>query len=190
MEHLEAQSYIVPFIEGKVPEDKQGDFYVHMKNCPMCNEELEIYYTLIVGMKQLDNNEAISRDFAKSMDNDLNKLRSKVRSRRNIKVSAFSFLVVLILIVALVVYASSLNRVYVFEQSAKLSNQGETYFKDSFENRLLLLNDDRYLESELLQIDDEITVYDRIHSYNKLMEDGEMISYIGEGILNGKITTD
>ena len=190
MEHLEAQSYIVPFIEGKIPDDKQGDFYVHMKNCPACKEELQIYYTLIVGMRQLDNNESICRDFGKSLDGDLSRLGSKVSRRKSIKFSAFSFVVIGIVLIAGVLYARSLARVYRFEQATKLSNQGETYFQDSFQDKLKLTHEDRYLNSELLQVEDEITFFDRVKSYNQLMEDNERISEIGEGILNGEITTD
>ena len=41
MEHLEAQSYIMPFIDGKVPDSKQSAFVIHMKNCKKCHEEME-----------------------------------------------------------------------------------------------------------------------------------------------------
>ena len=74
MTHLEAQSNIMPFIEDKVPRDKQADFVIHMRSCKKCREELEIYYTLMVGMRQLDNNEALSTDFNKDLEKDTEKL--------------------------------------------------------------------------------------------------------------------
>ncbi len=72
MTHLEAQSYIMPFIEGKVPDNKQEDFVIHMKNCKKCHEELEIYYTLLVGMKQLDNRTDVNMDLTADLENSRN----------------------------------------------------------------------------------------------------------------------
>ena len=71
---LEAQSKIMAFIEGKLPDDELREFIKHVKNCENCSEELEIYYTLIVGMKELDNEENLSTDFKKELDNKLNEL--------------------------------------------------------------------------------------------------------------------
>ena len=50
---LEAQSKIMAFIENKLPDDELKEFIKHVKNCENCSEELEIYYTLIVGMKKI-----------------------------------------------------------------------------------------------------------------------------------------
>ena len=77
MNHLEAQSYIMPFIEGKLPENKNEDFFIHMNSCPKCREELEIYYTLIVGMKQIDNKQEVATDFSADLDRNLKKLEHK-----------------------------------------------------------------------------------------------------------------
>ena len=63
---LEAQSNIMAFIEKKLPDDVIPDFVKHMRYCKNCREELEIYYTLIVGMHQVDNNQELSQNFAKA----------------------------------------------------------------------------------------------------------------------------
>ena len=77
MNHLEAQSYIMPFIDGKIPVNKQNDFVIHMKNCKKCHEELEIYYTLMVGMRQLDNKQELSTDFNRDLELELSKLKNQ-----------------------------------------------------------------------------------------------------------------
>ena len=59
---LEAQSNIMAFIEKKLPDDVIPDFVKHMRYCKNCREELEIYYTLIVGMHQVDNNQELSQN--------------------------------------------------------------------------------------------------------------------------------
>ena len=49
----------MPFINGQIPPEKQEEFVMHMKNCPKCHEELEVYYILLNGMKHLDSNEKL-----------------------------------------------------------------------------------------------------------------------------------
>ena len=51
---LEAQSNIMAFIEKKLPDDVIPDFVKHMRYCKNCREELEIYFTVDVGIRQLD----------------------------------------------------------------------------------------------------------------------------------------
>ena len=51
---LEAQSNIMAFIEKKLPDDVIPDFVKHMRYCRNCREELEIYFTVDVGIRQLD----------------------------------------------------------------------------------------------------------------------------------------
>ena len=76
---LEAQSNIMAFIEGRLPEDQIEDFVRHMNYCPNCFEELEIYYTLIVGMRQLDDNTELSHNFTKDLNDELDKLTSRLK---------------------------------------------------------------------------------------------------------------
>ena len=63
---LEAQSNIMAFIEKKLPDDVIPGFVKHMRYCKNCREELEIYYTLIIGTHQVDNNQELSQNFAKA----------------------------------------------------------------------------------------------------------------------------
>lgn len=52
-------------------------------------EELEIYYTLIVGMHQVDNNQELSQNFAKDLENELNRLEHRVKQAKRFKFSTF-----------------------------------------------------------------------------------------------------
>ena len=121
MNHLEAQSYIMPFIEGTLPESKHEDFCLHMNSCAKCHEELEIYYTLIVGMKQLDSKQELATDFSKDLENKLKKLENSYRGRRRIRFSTFTFLMILIIAGIFVFYGRALAKVYNFEERKKLS---------------------------------------------------------------------
>ena len=50
----EAEKLIMPFIDMKLEEEELEAFLTHVSTCPECREELEIYYTVSVGLKQLD----------------------------------------------------------------------------------------------------------------------------------------
>lgn len=190
MTHLEAQSYIMPFIEHKVPHDKQEDFVLHMKSCKKCHEELEIYYTLLVGMRQLDNKEELSTDFSKDLDRDLKSLSHGVRNRKSFKVSAFSIILSSVFIVGLFFYAGFLNKIYSFEQFIKATEQGDYYFKDSFDGAMLLTGKDEIAASEKIIEDKKITNYERIQGYKKLVNDYDKLMNIGEELNNVETTAD
>ena len=190
MNHLEAQSYIMPFIEGKVPDNKQEDFVMHMKNCKKCHEELEIYYTLLVGMKQLDNKSKLSTDFSKDLEAELKAMGHHVRKKKNFKVSAFSFVMAGTIIVIGLLYAGVLNKVFSFEQYTKELNQGEYYFSYMLHDNLIYDNSDRIYESDILRKGDSVTDFDRIKGYNRMEKEYDNIINIGEGLTDVKTTSD
>ena len=46
---------VMPYIDGRLDEEeKLEDFLSHVNECPACREELEIYFTVYVGLRQLD----------------------------------------------------------------------------------------------------------------------------------------
>ncbi len=201
MDHLEAQSYIMPFIEGKIPEEKQVDFVLHMRNCPKCYDELETYYTLIVGMRQLSDNKKTSTDFKKSLDQDLTKLLSKAKGRKNIRFSAYSFILFLIIVFMGLFYAQCISRVYKFEQDTKLEAQGEDYFATKLYDGLLMNNKILSTSKEKFFLLDHVEVisykemetqniYNKIRGYNEILTVNSEILNVGGDIINGKITSD
>ncbi|MCR5228098.1 MAG: hypothetical protein K6E27_12930 [Eubacterium sp.] len=189
MTHLEAQSYIMPFIEQKVPKDKQEDFVLHMRTCEKCHEELEIYYTLLVGMKQLDNNEVLSSDFGKDLDSDLKALLSGVRHRKGFKISAFSIIVSAAILVYLFFYAGFLTEVYSYEQNTKASEQGQYFFYDTFHEKTVSEDIDRIATSNQIIEESTYTTYDRISGFNKMEADYDNTIRIGEELANVETTT-
>ena len=80
MNCLEAQSKIVAFIEDKLDNGEKLEFIRHIRSCNNCAEELEIYYTLLVGMKQLDDDIVPTTSYKDQMEEKLNS-ESKRRSR-------------------------------------------------------------------------------------------------------------
>ena len=190
MTHLEAQSYIMPFIEGKVPDNKQEDFVIHMKNCKKCHEELEIYYTLLVGMKQLDNRTDVNMDLTADLEKELNRMSHRVRNRRGVKISAFTIVMSMFIVLGTIMYAGILNRVYTFEQSTKFIEQGPFYYKDYIGDIMYLDDKDNVEIDARIKIEKEVSDYKRIRGFIRLDNDYNSILKLGEDLGNNEATTD
>lgn len=55
MKCKEAEELVMPYIRDELPDDQLESFLEHVKICNNCMEELEIYYTVDVGIRQLDS---------------------------------------------------------------------------------------------------------------------------------------
>lgn len=80
---LEVQSKLIAYIDNNLEKNEKIDFLKHIKNCENCKEELEIYYTMIEGMRQLDDNVPFSKDFSKELDNRIAREMRHDRKKEN-----------------------------------------------------------------------------------------------------------
>ena len=60
MECTELQKLFIPFIDDKISVSDLAAFLDHMDTCKECREEYDIYYTVIMGMRYLDERQNIS----------------------------------------------------------------------------------------------------------------------------------
>lgn len=181
----------MPFIEDKIPESKQEDFVLHMNSCPKCREELEIYYTLMVGMKQIDSKQEIATDFSSDLSLRLKKLEHTLRGRKRRKLSAFSIVIAGIIAAIFVFYGRALARVYEFEQERKLSSQGNYYFHRELDGMLLVTGRDRVADSRELETVPPVSIFRRIDVYRDISETYHSIVNIGLEIYdNREISTE
>ena len=177
---LEAQSNIMAFVEKKLPDDKVKDFVKHMKNCPNCSEELEIYYTLIIGMRELDNNEELSQDFKKELNEELNRINNKVKKVKRFKVSSFSIICATAIAAFFLFYNSCLIKAYNIEQRIIKDRQGQYYFYDNYSQLIELSGRDLILENTKKDVKEEDTFYKRIHIYNIFHQETDEMTETGE----------
>ena len=59
----QAQRLLVPYINGELDEKEEGEFVKHIRHCPECYEELEVYATVFAGIRQLDGAEVQDERF-------------------------------------------------------------------------------------------------------------------------------
>lgn len=163
---LEAQSNIMAFIDKKLPDDKITEFVRHMKYCPNCSEELEIYYTLIVGMRQLDNNAELSQNFKKDLNCELERLENKVKKATRFKISTFSVVFAAVVFAMFFFYNRCLVKVYNIEQIMLKEEQGSSYFYDYFGDYIGMCDEDIIEYNRKISRPVEETFYDKVHFYN------------------------
>lgn len=75
---MEAQGMITSFIGDTLDSKQLEQFLHHINHCEDCEEELEVYFTLLTGMKQLDEDKNLSPDFHIALRNRIRKAEERV----------------------------------------------------------------------------------------------------------------
>ena len=174
MDHLEAQSLIISYVNNTLPRNKQEDFALHMQNCPTCYNELEIYYTLFKGTNAIEKGEELPADFDKQLRKELSKTRK--RSVRKRKLFAYSFTLVFVAVSFFIVlfYIQSLNDVYDYEQNVIMNAQAAYHFDEELYDKLFYISfPDRVQQSEELTDKKPKSFYQKISLYNEYHKPSE-----------------
>ena len=66
-----AQSMVLNFINNKLDKEETKEFIEHIRGCKDCWEELEIYYVMLIGLKQLDEGGELAADFKEKLQNEV-----------------------------------------------------------------------------------------------------------------------
>lgn len=98
---IEVQGLITPFINNQLDDKKLYEFISHINNCYDCKEELEVYYTLLTGMKQLDEDKNLSDNFHLELMNKIKKSEEYLKRRKLGILRKQMILISIILIVGL-----------------------------------------------------------------------------------------
>lgn len=80
----EAESLVLPFIHDELDDDVAEEFLEHIDGCDDCREELEIYYTVEAGIRQLDDDIG-SSNIKGEMEEDLRESRQRLYSLQFLK---------------------------------------------------------------------------------------------------------
>lgn len=165
---LEAQSKIIAYIDHNLERDEKADFPTHIKNCEDCKDELNIYYTMIEGMRQLDGNLPLSKDFTKELDNRIEHELKQSRKKQEFFRSSVCILLIGILGSVIFGYINFLNILHNDEQKKLKEAQGEYYFSETFNDILF----EPYKEENVLSIniskEEEAGFYEKIREYKML----------------------
>lgn len=75
----EAQQLVIPYINNELTDEELAGFLEHVDHCKDCKEELEIYFTVEVGIQQLDEEIGIY-NIKGAMDMTLEWSRQRVKN--------------------------------------------------------------------------------------------------------------
>lgn len=104
MDCREAQSLIVPFVKGELDRNKAKAFFSHIDSCPNCRDDLEVYYVLLIGLKQLDDDTSGSLDLHGQFEKNLNDARSEVMKKQLGIVEKWIIVIVLFLLLVFLLW--------------------------------------------------------------------------------------
>ena len=101
----EAESLVMPYIRHELEVGQLEEFLEHIDQCANCREELEIYYTVEVGIRQLDSDTDTDRYNIKGdMESDILASKQEVYKARFVSILHYAAdtLVVMSLVVTLI----------------------------------------------------------------------------------------
>lgn len=85
----EAQRLIVPYIKEELTDEELEKFLGHVNSCPDCMEELEIYFMVEAGIRQLDS-ETGSYDIKGALTSALEQSGQRLRVVRLVKIVKYA----------------------------------------------------------------------------------------------------
>jgi len=84
-----AEKMVTPYINMQLNDKDLEAFLGHIQHCASCKEELEIYYTVAFGLRQLDSDTG-NFNIAESMEDSLENAWLKVKTVRLRKIIYYS----------------------------------------------------------------------------------------------------
>lgn len=100
MDCKRVQELIAPFVNDTIRLEDTKEFLAHIETCKECREELEVSYSIMTAMKQLDADVDMSDNYIKELDNKIQKCISFGLYQRKMQVLrrlVLAFLVFLLL---------------------------------------------------------------------------------------------
>lgn len=89
MDCQEAQRLVMPYIQDELTDKELEDFLEHVETCPVCQEELEIYFMVSLGLRQLDEGSG-SFNMKQKMEEALDASYRRVHFVRMVKIACYA----------------------------------------------------------------------------------------------------
>ena len=107
MKCVEAQGLITKYINGELSGEVLEEFLAHIYGCDDCREEFEIYYVIMKGMKQIDEDNVINYNFHEAFEKQLEKSKKDMELNSTGYLFKIIILDIIILLVALLLCGDS-----------------------------------------------------------------------------------
>lgn len=146
----EAQGLIMPYINDELDVGQLEKFIEHIENCSDCKEELEVYFTLLTGMRQLDEEKNLSGDFHIDFEKSLRKSEERI-NRAKLNYARKKMIYVIICLVFCIMVNANSTAVIELETSDEIKDKN-TYSLEYY----YFLDKPTLLDSEIEKHYDDI----------------------------------
>lgn len=95
---IEIQSQIMDYIDGTLSDEDMETFLSHVNECSACKDELNIYYTVYLGLRQLENNDVEIeelKDVDSALEEQLEHSAIIMKHKKVLQICAYVFATVL-----------------------------------------------------------------------------------------------
>lgn len=96
MECFEVDTKLIAYLEGDLRDAELIAFLNHVEHCPNCRKEVELFFTLIEGMNQMDGEEIEIFDFPTEFQSRIDREMKGALKRRSYRRIADRFIMVLV----------------------------------------------------------------------------------------------
>lgn len=102
MECFEVDTKIISYIENSLKDEELEEFLHHLEHCKDCREEVELVFTLMEGLNQMDEEEIHIFDYPDAFDqkvvDDMQQVVVKKTVRQNVDRSILIFVIAMVFI--------------------------------------------------------------------------------------------
>ena len=150
MECSEFQKNIQPLIYGRLNMLKKEEMLEHLLTCKECNEELEIYYTIINCIKELDGKLETSDNYHGEYNDFIEKTRREIRKYKK---NRFRRRIAFPGVVGAAVLFTGLSVNMEVENNVRENNESRTFIDNDLSMRFRF-NDSHILSDPYTNIDE------------------------------------
>lgn len=100
---IDAQRLITSFINDELNLSELDKFIHHVKSCAECSEELEVYFTFLTAIKQLDEEEHLSGDYRLELKKKIHNSEEKIINKRLFKIRKMIIFYIIVLFTSIII---------------------------------------------------------------------------------------
>lgn len=97
MECFELDTKIISYVNNQLNDEELSEVLNHIKGCSKCREEVELFYTLSEGIRQMESDEITIYDFPESFEQKRLQDMKDVNGRKKARQVADHLIMILVL---------------------------------------------------------------------------------------------
>ncbi|MDO4942874.1 MAG: zf-HC2 domain-containing protein [Lachnospiraceae bacterium] len=116
MECFEVDTKIISYLEHALDDHELQEFLEHLNECEDCRNEVELYFTLIEGLNQMDEDEIQVFDFRTEFQKQRKERLKEVILRKRYRSLADHFVLIFVIVIVLLGFLYGFFQRYDYEK--------------------------------------------------------------------------